>query len=167
MEVTGHGTRLGANMSQLYICSTNNNGDDPAHRLSLPFHGYLQNPQRVVRASAGQKLIALSHDGRCGTWIYVDGETHEVKYGEHAVAEKHTLNHWDMYDHTLLMDGWEGFMAVKEGPGLWALYFDVDGMSFMQCSKRFCGTDQLRDNGLRGKVTNKRILEVELNFAQA
>ena len=35
-------------------------------------------------------------------------------------------------------------MAVKEGRGLWPLYFDQD------------------DNGLEGKVFKKRILEVEL-----
>ena len=35
-------------------------------------------------------------------------------------------------------------MAVKEAPRVWALYFDID------------------DDGLRNKVTGKRILEVEL-----
>lgn len=35
-------------------------------------------------------------------------------------------------------------MAVKEAPKVWALYFDID------------------DDGLRTKVSGKRILEVEL-----
>ena len=27
----------------------------------------------------------------------------------------------------MILDGWEGFMAVKELPGVSALYFDIDG----------------------------------------
>jgi hypothetical protein len=44
----------------------------------------------------------------------------------------------------MTLEGWEGFMAVKEAPKVWALYFDID------------------DDGLRTKVSGKRILEVEL-----
>lgn len=49
----------------------------------------------------------------------------------------------------MTLEGWEGFMAVKEGsikdgPGIWALYFDRD------------------DDGLKSKVSKRRILEVEL-----
>jgi hypothetical protein len=35
-------------------------------------------------------------------------------------------------------------MAVREGQGIWSLYFDRD------------------DNGLEGKVAQKKILEIEL-----
>lgn len=35
-------------------------------------------------------------------------------------------------------------MAVKEGPEVWALYFDRE------------------DNGLKGKVTEETVLEIEL-----
>ena len=38
-------------------------------------------------------------------------------------------------DRRMTFQGWEGFIAVKEGTGVWALYFDVD------------------DDGLKGKVT--------------
>jgi hypothetical protein len=40
------------------------------------------------------------------------------------------------------MEGWEGFVAVREGPGNWALYFDRD------------------DDGLEGRF--KRSVEVTL-----
>lgn len=41
--------------------------------------------------------------------------------------------------------GWEGFAAVEENPGVWALYFDLD------------------DDGLRGKLSpGVRVLDVEL-----
>ena len=42
-------------------------------------------------------------------------------------------------------EGWEGFCAVEELPGIWALYYDRD------------------DDGLRSKVAmGTRVLEVEL-----
>ena len=44
----------------------------------------------------------------------------------------------------MTLEGWEGFMVVKEAPRVWALYFDIN------------------DDGLRDKVSKKRILEVEL-----
>lgn len=56
-------------------------------------------------------------------------------------------------DRRLLFDGWEGFLAVEEGEGEWAVYFDVE------------------DDGLKGvegggekveKGKRRRKLEVEL-----
>ncbi|PHH90548.1 hypothetical protein CDD83_3353 [Cordyceps sp. RAO-2017] len=45
----------------------------------------------------------------------------------------------------MTLEGWEGFVAVEEFPGIWALYFDRD------------------DDGLVGKVPmGTRVLEVEL-----
>jgi hypothetical protein len=44
----------------------------------------------------------------------------------------------------MTFDGWEGFLAVQEERDVWALYFDVE------------------DDGLKGKVEGKRMLEVEL-----
>ena len=49
-----------------------------------------------------------------------------------------------MIEKRITLEGWEGFMTVKEGQGSWALYFDRD------------------DNGLKGKVSKKKIFEVEL-----
>ena len=59
----------------------------------------------------------------------MDRDTYEVKYGEQAHARQHIAGSWslDLAGTELAVDGWEGFMAVKEGPGLWALYFDVEG----------------------------------------
>lgn len=45
----------------------------------------------------------------------------------------------------MTIEGWEGFVAVEEVPGLWALYYDRD------------------DDGLKSKVSmGTRVLEVEL-----
>ncbi len=47
-------------------------------------------------------------------------------------------------DRRVTFEGWEGFVAVKEKPDTWALYFDRE------------------DNGLKGKVSKRKVLEVEL-----
>lgn len=45
----------------------------------------------------------------------------------------------------MMFEGWEGFLAVEEKAGTWALYFDRE------------------DDGLKGKVFKKRTVEVELS----
>ena len=80
-------------------------------------------------------------------WIYVDKNTHEVKYGVRAEAQEHLTGPFDCtrQDRRMTLEGWEGFAAVEEFPGIWALYFDRD------------------DDGLVTKVPmGTRVLEVEL-----
>jgi hypothetical protein len=79
-------------------------------------------------------------------WVYVDRETYELKYGNRIESEPHLVGPWDCtkIDRRITLEGWEGFMAVREGHGVWSLYFDRD------------------DNGLEGKVGQKKILEIEL-----
>ena len=43
-----------------------------------------------------------------------------------------------------MFENWEGFLAVREKAGTWALYFDRD------------------DDGLKGKVSGKKMLEIEV-----
>ncbi|KAI1632933.1 hypothetical protein F4809DRAFT_652910 [Biscogniauxia mediterranea] len=80
-------------------------------------------------------------------WIYVDKNTYEVKYGVRADAQEHLTGPFDCtkQDRRMTLEGWEGFAAVEEFPGIWALYFDRD------------------DDGLLTKVPmGTRVLEVEL-----
>jgi hypothetical protein len=76
----------------------------------------------------------------------VDQETYEVKYGLRQDSEHQLVGPWDCtrIDKRVTLEGWEGFMAVEENEGSWALYFDRD------------------DNGLEGKRSKGRILEVEM-----
>jgi hypothetical protein len=79
-------------------------------------------------------------------WIYVDRFTHEVRYGSRAVADGHILGPWDWTDDEvgLTLEGWEGFVAVEEEKGIWAVYYDRDddslkgrvpkGTRVLQCS---------------------------------
>ncbi|KAL6159100.1 hypothetical protein ACJQWK_03999 [Exserohilum turcicum] len=80
-------------------------------------------------------------------WIYVDKETCEVKYGVRADAQPNLTGPFDCtrQDRRLTFDGWEGWCAVEQAPGLWALYFDLD------------------DDGLKSKLgPGTRVLEIEL-----
>lgn len=76
----------------------------------------------------------------------MDQETYEVKFGNKIQSDDHHLGPWNCtkIDRRLTFEGWEGFLAVKEEPGVWALYFDRE------------------DDGLKGKVFKKKMLEIEL-----
>ncbi|KAI0477532.1 hypothetical protein GGR56DRAFT_637741 [Xylariaceae sp. FL0804] len=92
-------------------------------------------------------VSTISDDPPMLNWIYVDRATHEVKYGLRADAQAHITGPFDCtrQDRRLTLQGWEGFVAVEELPGTWALYFDAD------------------DDGLGAKVPmGTRVLEVEL-----
>ena len=80
-------------------------------------------------------------------WVYIDKNTCEAKYGVRADAQPNLTGPFDCtrQDRRLTFDGWEGWCAVEEAPGLWGLYFDIF------------------DNGLRSVVQpGTRVLEVEL-----
>jgi hypothetical protein len=81
-------------------------------------------------------------------WVYVDSNSHEVRYGVRADAQPNRTGPFDCtrQDRRLTFEGWEGWCAVEELPGIWALYFDVD------------------DDGLKSKVApGTRVLELELS----
>jgi hypothetical protein len=80
-------------------------------------------------------------------WIYIDRSTYQVKYGVRPDAQPNLNGPWDCtrQDRRLTFEGWEGFVAVREEDGSWALYFDRD------------------DDGMVGKLGEGRVvLEVEL-----
>ncbi|KAI0580220.1 hypothetical protein PtrSN002B_005311 [Pyrenophora tritici-repentis] len=80
-------------------------------------------------------------------WVYIDKTTCEAKYGVRADAQPNLTGPFDCtrQDRRLTFDGWEGWCAVEEAPGLWGLYFD------------------LFDDGLKSVVQpGTRVLEVEL-----
>jgi hypothetical protein len=119
---------------------------------------YLEYPGRkqVWRKAGyalGEGLVTLINNERFLNWVYVDSNTHEVKYGIRQQAEPHIVGPWDQtkIEHRLTFQGWEGFIVVQEEDedDLWALYFDVgdDGLT---------GTDDSIGN------KRKRMLEVEV-----
>lgn len=76
-------------------------------------------------------------------WIYVDKDTLELKYGTRAHSREHHVGPWDWTDDEvgLTFEGWEGFVAVEEEKGKWALYFDRgdDGLKSLKGKRRVLG----------------------------
>lgn len=89
----------------------------------------------------GEGFVTLINEERFLNWVYVDKDTHEVKYGVRSEVEPHIVGPWDCtkMERRLTFQGWEGFLAVQEHEGdeMWALYFD-------------CGDDGLAGVGKRG-----------------
>lgn len=91
-------------------------------------------------------VSTISKDPPELNWIYVDSQTLELKYGNKTQSIDHIPGPWDWTDDqaALLLDGWEGFVALEESPGVWAVCFDRD------------------DDHLRRIRNNRRVLEIEL-----
>ena len=130
---------LFANLSKLFVDSANDNDEPNGH----PFAGYYfpypdANYEGLVSTIVEEPPIL--------NWIYVDKDTYQVKYGVRADAQPHLTGPFDCtrQDRRLTLEGWEGFAAVEEEEGVWALYYDRD------------------DDGLEGKVEGKKVLEIEL-----
>lgn len=136
--------------------------DTEHSRLGLvqghPFTGYYlpyPDTEEIWRRAGfkGEGLVTtISDDPPFLNWVFVDRDTHEVKYGVRVEAQSQIVGPWDCtpVDRRLTLEGWEGFIAVEEedGSDLWALYFDRD------------------DDGLRSKdrigTKGKRMLAVEV-----
>jgi hypothetical protein len=125
---------------QLYVDSITDDESSCGH----PFAGYyLPYPDEAFEGL----VSTITEQEPILNWIYVDQQTFEVKYGIRADAQPHLHGPWDCtrQDRRLTFEGWEGFCAVEDSLGAWAVYFDRD------------------DNGLRGKVpAGTPVLEIEL-----
>lgn len=130
------------------LAMTADSENSAAECAGHPFAGYfLPYPDRDWGRNGEGLVSTITDEPPQLNWIYMDLDTYQLKYGNRVESEGHLVGPWDCtrIEKRLTLDGWEGFMAVQEGRGgPWALYFDHD------------------DNGLAGKVAQKRILEVEL-----
>ncbi|KAI1073776.1 hypothetical protein F5B20DRAFT_492978 [Whalleya microplaca] len=133
--------------NKLYITThAQSDDDDQSAQVDsgYPFSGYyLPYPDTSYEGI----VSTISDDPPMLNWIYVDKNTYEVKYGVRADAQGNITGPFDCtrQDRRMTLDGWEGFCAVEEFPGIWALYFDKD------------------DDGLVTKIPmGTRVLEVEL-----
>ncbi|KAI1154278.1 hypothetical protein F4825DRAFT_460485 [Nemania diffusa] len=120
--------------------------DDNSNSIDdgYPFSGYFL----PYPGTQYEGLVStISDDPPMLNWIYVDKNTYEVKYGLRTDAQEHLTGPFDCtrQDRRMTLESWEGFVAVEDYPGVWALYFDRD------------------DDGLATKVPmGTRVLEVEL-----
>lgn len=110
-----------------------------------PFTGYfLPYPD-----TAYDGLVTTINSENMLNWAYVDKNSYALKYGVRAEAQPHLTVPMKLIhvgdESRLTFNKFEGFLAVEESPGDWAVWFDKD------------------DNGLRGKVSpNTKVTEIEL-----
>lgn len=136
---------------KLYIDTSTSPDDalelDDSPPPSHPFAGYFLPHPDHSWGWKGEGLVSTITDNPPQlNWIYVDKDTNELKYGTKLESNPHIVGPFNCtkIDRRMTFDGWEGFLAVQEDRDVWALYFDVE------------------DDGLKGKVEGKRMLEVEL-----
>jgi hypothetical protein len=126
---------------KLWIDSGTEDGSSPGHRYA---GYYLPYPDTKYEGL----VTTITDSAPIMNWVYVDSSSHEVRYGVRADAQPNRTGPFDCtrQDRRLTFEGWEGWCAVEELPGIWALYFDVD------------------DDGLKSKVApGTRVLELELS----
>jgi hypothetical protein len=120
-------------------------GTDDGAPLGHPYAGYyLPYPDSTYEGL----VTTITDVAPVMNWVYIDKETHEAKYGVRLDAQPNLTGPFNCtrQDRRMTFDGWEGWCAVEEAPGLWAVYFDVS------------------DDGLRSKVApGTRVLEIELS----
>ncbi|KAJ5694384.1 hypothetical protein N7536_004796, partial [Penicillium majusculum] len=113
--------------NKLYIAVTATEGQTKCSQHL--FAGYFLPYPDQDWGRKGEGLVStISDEPPQLNWIYVDQETYEVKYGLRQDSENQLVGPWDCtpIDRRITLEGWEGFMAVEDEGGSWALYFDRD-----------------------------------------
>jgi hypothetical protein len=133
-------TFLSINPRKLYIDTGTSSGDPFGHQYAGYYLPYPDSKHEGI-------VTTITDLAPIMNWVYVDKETHEVKYGVRVDAQPNFTGPFNCtrQDRRLTFDGWEGWCAVEEYPSIWALYYDCD------------------DDGLSSKLPmGTRVLEVEL-----
>lgn len=120
--------------------------EDVSHH---PFTGfYLAYPDNDRPYTRGL-VSTISVDPPVLNWIYIDKDTLEAKYATRTGSIEHHVGSYDWTnedsnDSYITLDEWEGFAAIEESPGQWALYFDIN------------------DDGLKAQKKGRKMVEVSL-----
>ncbi|RMY31506.1 hypothetical protein D0865_14982, partial [Hortaea werneckii] len=81
-------------------------------------------------------------------WVFIDSETLELKYSNRSGSLPHHVGSFDWTGEedgsSITFDEWEGFVALEERPGEWAVYFD------------------LNDDGLKAQKKGRKTVEISL-----
>lgn len=121
----------------------------PEHVGHHPFTGFYIAYPDDNRGYTRGLVSTISVDPPMLNWIYVDKDTCEVKYASRSGSIAHHVGDFDWTtedneDSCITLDGWEGFVALEETEGQWALYFDWD------------------DDGLKSRKQGRKAMEVHL-----
>ncbi|OJD22808.1 hypothetical protein ACJ73_05837 [Blastomyces percursus] len=121
-----HGRRVGLRDNKVYLDSASSDS------RSIPSHTaeafYISYPDEEREPTLGL-VSTVSVDPPMLNWIYVDKNTFELKYGNRTQSREHLVGPWDWTEDQVgvTVQDIEGFVAVKEEDGVWAVYFDAQG----------------------------------------
>ncbi|KAL2391381.1 hypothetical protein RJ035_000275 [Blastomyces gilchristii] len=99
---------------------------------SIPSHTaeafYISYPDEEREPTLGL-VSTVSVDPPMLNWIYVDKNTFELRYGNRTQSREHLVGPWDWTEDQVgvTVQDIEGFVAVEEEEGVWAVYFDAKG----------------------------------------
>ncbi|PLN86615.1 VPS28-domain-containing protein [Aspergillus taichungensis] len=90
-------------------------------------------------------------------WIYVNKDTHELKFGNRTDSVMQIPGPWDWADEerTVTLEDKKGFFAVEEEGGGWAMYFDRDGDEL----ERVLEEQGKLDNRFAPVILRRRLIE--------
>ncbi|PGH03155.1 hypothetical protein GX51_04190 [Blastomyces parvus] len=121
-----HGRRVVLRDNKVFLDSAT-----PTSR-SIPSHTaeafYISYPDDEREPTLGL-VSTVSVDPPMLNWIYVDKNTFELKYGNRTQSREHLVGPWDWTEDQVgvTVQDIEGFVAVEEEEGVWAVYFDARG----------------------------------------
>ncbi|KAB8259108.1 VPS28-domain-containing protein [Aspergillus pseudonomiae] len=147
--------------------------DDPnPSKRKLPSHTvtsfYIEYPEleETKHLKRGLGLVTtISDNPPMLGWIYVDKDTHELKYGNRTASVEHVVGPWDWTEDetTITLEESPDFYAVQEEDGDWAVYFDRDGDELEYVLEE---QDKL-DNAFAPIALKRKLIEQLLQQAQA
>ncbi|CZT17336.1 uncharacterized protein RCC_03170 [Ramularia collo-cygni] len=135
-----------------------------------PFTGFYVAYPDDQRSYTRGLVSTISVDPPMLNWIYINKDTYEVKYASRSGSIMHHVGDFDWTtedneDSMVIFNKFEGFVAVEEEEGKWALYFDYDDDGFQDKSKgRRTVEVHLQRRVLTGQEVNKWGLKEEGNI---
>lgn len=143
-----HGGIVTLHDDQLWIEAKSPDTGWPVNDKHHPFTGFYIAYPDDNRPTTRGLVSTISVDPPMLNWIYIDKDTLELKYANRSGSIEHHVGSWDWTsednDSSIVFDEWEGFLAVEEKPGEWALYFD------------------LNDDGLKKHKKGRKTVEITL-----
>ncbi|KAH8833097.1 hypothetical protein DL96DRAFT_1523407 [Flagelloscypha sp. PMI_526] len=112
-----------------------------------PFSGFYIEWPFGVKPPPQALVSTIKPDPPELNWIYIDKDTLQLGYGTKSQSLPHTCYPWDWTEdqQSLVFDGWEGFVALEETPGVWVVCYDAN------------------DDHLKKVRKGRRVLEVSLD----
>ncbi|KAH6911734.1 hypothetical protein BKA70DRAFT_1370755 [Coprinopsis sp. MPI-PUGE-AT-0042] len=102
---------------------------DENHRIFENGHAFSGFYLDYPAGSKGRGLVStISKNPPELNWIYADRNDGALKCGNKTQSIDHVHGPWDWTQNqsALMLEDWEGFLAVEESPGVWYVAYDAN-----------------------------------------